>query len=500
MLMAAQQEINIPKEVAEVMHQLTEAGFEAYAVGGCIRDLLLKREPKDWDVTTNAKPEEIQGLFPDAFYENQFGTVGVKTESDDPALKVVEVTTYRTEGKYTDRRHPDSVQFAEKLEDDLARRDFTVNAIAFGAKRQATSDKAQEYEIVDPYGGQEDLKAKVIRTVGEPAVRFGEDALRLIRAVRFAADLEFTIEDGTSKALEANADLLAEITPERIGEELKKLLMTDRADYGIELLREYRLMRHVLPELEEGWGMGQNKHHIYTVWEHNVRSLKYAAEKGYSLEVRMASLLHDVGKSRTKQGEGPNSTFYGHEVVGAKMAKIMLRRLGYGNDFTDYVTTLIRAHMFNYDPEVVTDASVRRLVAKVGAEKMRDLVAVREADRIGSGVPKAVPYRLRHFMYRVEKVLPEPTSRKQMRVAGDELIKELGFEPGPRMGAILDAMFEEIIDDPEKNDRKTLLKRAKELNALSDEDLSLLRRAAKEKYEAVLAEEDDEIKSKYRVQ
>jgi len=276
--------------------------------------------------------------------------------------------------------------------------------------------------------------------------------------------------------------------------------MTDRADYGIELLREYRLMRHVLPELEEGWGMGQNKHHIYTVWEHNVRSLKYAAEKGYSLEVRMASLLHDVGKSRTKQGEGPNSTFYGHEVVGAKMAKIMLRRLGYGNDFTDYVTTLIRAHMFNYDPEVVTDASVRRLVAKVGAEKMRDLVAVREADRIGSGVPKAVPYRLRHFMYRVEKVLTEPTSRKQMRVAGDELIKELGFEPGPRMGAILDAMFEEIIDDPEKNDRKTLLKRAKELNALSDEDLSLLRRAAKEKYEAVLAEEDDEIKSKYRVQ
>ena len=482
--------IRIPEPVRDVMDRLGEAGFEAYTVGGCVRDALLGREPKDRDVATNAKPQEIQDVFgeDETFYENRFGTVGVKTGSNDPPLMVVEVTTYRTEGRYSDHRHPDEITFAKTIGEDLGRRDFTVNAIATDGEK-----------VIDPFDGRGDLKRRLMRAVGEAKRRFEEDALRLMRAIRFAADLEFEIEEVTSLALEKNAGLLGTIAKERIGEELKALILSPRSDYGIELLREYRMLRHVLPELEEGWGVSQNKHHIYTVWEHNVRALKYACEQGFSWRVRLASLLHDVGKPRVKRGEGPNSTFYGHEVVGARMTKAMLKRLKFSGEDTDHIALLVRAHMFNYDPDVVTDASVRRLVAKVGPQNIEDLVQVRQADRIGSGVPKAVPYKLRHFQYRVEKVLTEPISRKQLKLNGDDLIKELKLEPGPRLGALIDALFEEVLDDPKKNEKEKLLNRATELNKLKDEALFDMRKAAKEKYESVLLEDEALLKRRHRV-
>ena len=304
--------LDIPKEVSEIAAKLTAAGYLSYLVGGSVRDLLLNRTPKDWDIATNAKPDEIQKLFSDSVYENEFGTVGVKTRSDDPTLAVVEVTTFREEESYSDFRHPDKVKFADTIEKDLARRDFTVNAMALDAKGWT----------VDPYGGETDLDKKLIRAVGDPDRRFKEDALRLIRAVRFASELGgfsakggpasgWKIEEKTAEAIKRNSALLGKISAERVRDELTKLIMSDNSGpkEGVEQLEEFGLLYYILPELREGIGVTQNKHHIYTVWEHSLRALDYSAHHGAPLEIRLASLLHDVGKPRTKQGEGPDSTF-----------------------------------------------------------------------------------------------------------------------------------------------------------------------------------------------
>jgi poly(A) polymerase/tRNA nucleotidyltransferase (CCA-adding enzyme) len=485
--------MKIPDEVRDIIDKLAEAGHKAYAVGGCVRDLLLNRQPKDWDVATSAKPEEILELFPDGFYENQFGTVGVRTGSKDPALSVVEVTTFRAEERYSDKRHPDKVRFVKSLEEDIERRDFTINALALG------TEKGGGLQLVDLVGGEQDLQLKVIRAVGDPSERFSEDALRLMRAVRFAAELDFTIEEKTRRAIIEQAELLRLIAKERIRIELEKIVMSANPAKGFELLRELGLLKFILPELEEGWGITQNKHHIYTVWEHALRSLQYAADRGYSPEVRLAALLHDVAKPRTKRGEGPDATFYGHEVVGSRMAMTALERLRFSKRVVEKVALLIRAHMFNYDPDVVTDASVRRLIAKVGPENIRELVQLREADRIGSGVPKAVPYKLRHFMFRVEKLLKEFPSLKQLKINGDDVMRILGIPPGPKVGMILNALFEEVLDDPAKNTVSYLTKRTEELGAQSESELKALAAKARARYEAVLEAEEERIKEKYGV-
>ena len=318
MIKQKQAEIKIPKEVAGILKTLEGAGFEAFLVGGCVRDVLLGVEPKDWDVTTNAKPEQIQKIFstfsgatadkPATIYENEFGTVGIKTGSEEENLKIVEVTTYRTEGKYSDKRHPDSVKFAETIEEDLSRRDFTVNAMAIKLPTnnlQPTTNNWKEF-LVDPYGGQKDLNNKIIRAVGDARERFEEDALRMLRAVRFACQLDFEIESKTFEAIQKEANLLRRISVERIRDEFVKIIMTSGGARGVQMLYEVGLLKYILPELIEGVGVSQNKHHIYTVWEHNVRALDYSIQKNYSFEVRLASLLHDVGKPETKRGEGPD--------------------------------------------------------------------------------------------------------------------------------------------------------------------------------------------------
>ncbi len=479
----------IPEVVLEVAEKLSGAGFEAYLVGGCVRDFLLNREPKDWDITTGAKPEEIQKLFPDSIYENKFGTVGVKTRSEDPKLKIIEITTFRVEGKYTDKRHPDEVRFAKTVEEDLSRRDFTINALAM----------SPDGKIVDPYGGQKDIKGKVIRTVGKPEERFEEDALRLMRAVRFSAELDFEIDYGTRKAIEEKAGLLEAIAKERIRDELVKILLSDRASAGIILLEEVDLLRYIMPELREGLAVGQNKHHIYTVFEHNLRALDYTAKKNYSLEVRMASLLHDVGKPRVKKGDGPDSTFYNHDLVGAKMAIGLLDKLRFSKTFVEHVAHLVKYHLFYYNVGEVTDAGVRRFLNRVGPEYLDDLIRVREADRIGSGVPKAVPYKLRHLLFMIDKVRRDPISPKMLKVDGKAVMEEAGIPPSPKVGRIIAILLEEVLEDPSKNVKSGLIARVRELNELSEKKLIEMASKGKEKVEEFESGAEEEMKKRHYV-
>ena len=484
----------LPKEVKNIIEALESAGFEAYAVGGCVRDFVLSNvkglsiEPSDWDITTNAKPEEIQKIFKKSVYENDFGTVAINTESKNETLKIIEITTYRIEENYTDKRHPDEVKFTTKLEDDLASRDFTINAIAYDGKK-----------FIDFFDGQKDIKNKLIRTVGNPDKRFNEDALRLLRAIRFAVQLNFAIEPETAKAIKKNANDLVAISKERIRDELIKIIMTENAKPGIEMLREFGLLKHILPEVEEGFAVGQNKHHIYTVWEHNLLALDWAVKHNYKLENRLASLLHDVGKPKTKRGDGLDSTFYNHEVVGAKMTAKILERLKFPKKFIEKVVLLVRYHLFYYNVEEVSESSVRRLVKNVGPENMDDLLEVRIADRKGSGVPKAEPYKLRHLRAIIEKVSRDPISVKMLKINGDDLMAMLKVDPGPKIGFILNILLDEILDDPEKNGKKYLSEQAKKLNGESLAKLEKMFKMAQDKTREAAEEEFKGIKSKFRV-
>ena len=479
----------IPDEVRDVLSRLEKAGHDAYVVGGSVRHLIMDEKPNDWDITTNARPDDVLALFPDRFYENKFGTVGVKTDSDNANLKVIEVTTYRTESGYSDKRHPDEIKFADKLEDDLGRRDFTINALAL----------RDNGEVVDLFGGQADIDKKIIRAVGDPEKRFGEDALRMMRGVRLSAQTGFEIEDATFKAIHKNHNLMNSVSKERIRDELIKLVNSGHADAGIELLRETELMKYVLPGLLEGVGVGQNKHHIYTVWEHNVKALRYACDMKYSFEVRLASLLHDVGKPRSKRGDGIDSTFYGHEIIGARMAAEELDRLRFPKEQADKIIKLVRYHLFYYNVGEVTESSVRRLVANIGKENVEDLIKVREADRIGSGVPKAKPYKLRHLQFMIDKVARDPISPKMLKVNGNDLIKKLGITPGPRLGYIISALMNDVLSDPIKNSAEFLLDRANDLNKLEEEDLIKLSQSGKEKTAEEEEREVGKIKGKHFV-
>jgi tRNA nucleotidyltransferase (CCA-adding enzyme) len=481
--------ITVPPEVAACVAALHVGGFEAYIVGGCVRDAMLGREPNDWDVTTSAKPEEILKIFPDSVYENTFGTVGVKTASENPRLAIVEVTPYRTESGYQDMRHPDRVEFVDSLEKDLARRDFTMNAIAM----------AIDGSVVDPFGGAEDIKNGVIRTVGEATARFTEDGLRLLRAVRFSCQLGFTIEKKTAEAVHALSANLARISKERIRDEVEKLIMTEHAAEGIRELERMGLLANIFPEVREGIGVGQNKHHTFTVFEHNVKALEYAAKKNYPLTVRLAALLHDVAKPHTKRGEGINCTFYGHQVVGAKLAERALRRLTFSADVIAKVTLLIREHMFVYDVGMVTDAGVRRLLRRVGYENIDDLFHLREADRIGSGVPKAQPYRLRHLRFMVEKVSKDPISVKMLAVRGDDVMRILKIEPGPKIGMILNALLGEALEDPSINTPEVLEARVRALAELPEKELRKLAERGLGTREERQEEAEDEIKKRFAV-
>ena len=484
----------IPQDIKELSLELKKNKFEAYLVGGCVRDLLLNREPKDWDIATNAKPEEIQKIFPENVYENSFGTVGVKTGSEEPALKIVEITTYRLEGRYTDKRHPDEIKFAKTIEEDLARRDFTVNALALSLVEGMAG------EIIDPFGGQVDIENKIIKAVGVPVDRFQEDALRILRAVRFMAQLNFSIEKNTEIAIRENANLLEFISKERIRDEFSKIIMTDNAAKGVREMQRLGLLKYVVPELEAGVGVGQNRHHIFTVFDHNVRSLQYAEKERFLLHLRLAALLHDAGKPKSKRGEGEFCTFYGHQVVGARMAAQILDRLKYPKEMIEKIALLIREHMFVYDPDTVTDAGARRLLRRVSPENIEDLFKLREADRIGSGVPKAQPYRLRHLKFRIEKVSKDPISAKMLEVDGADIMREASLEPCPKIGYILAVLLEEVLDDPAVNSKEILVNRIKTLAVMEDRKLAEMAKFARKSADVAQTMVEEEIKKKYFVE
>ncbi len=477
--------IKLPEEINHIIQTLNKNGAEAYAVGGCVRDLLLGRPPKDWDICTNATPEEIIKIFPDNFYENKFGTVTILVESADEALRQIETTTYRVDHEYSDKRHPDRVKFTTSLKEDLARRDFTINALATSGK-----------EVIDFFGGQKDLQNKLLRAVGDAGKRFGEDALRMMRAIRFSCELGFIIDMNTFEAIKEKAKNIEFVSAERIRDEFVKIISSDLAHEGVELLKLSGLLQYILPELEKGAGVSQNKNHIFDIYDHSVHSLEAAVKNNFNFSVRLAALFHDIGKPEVKQGEGYSSTFYNHDIVGAKFTKQILRRLKFPGDVVEKVTMLIRNHMFISDPEKLTEAGARRLIKRVGLENIRDLINLRIADRLGMGRPKARPYRLRSIEYLIEKVSTDAVSVKMLNIDGFDLMKILEIEPGPKIGAILDVLLSEVIEDPKKNTKENLLERAREL---SDKNLEDIRQSAKKVIEEKKEEEDMEIRKRYHI-
>ncbi|QQG38081.1 MAG: HD domain-containing protein [Candidatus Kaiserbacteria bacterium] len=484
-------DLHVPSEIKNLCAVLKKGGFESYLVGGCVRDLLLRREPKDWDITTNAKPPEIQALFEETFYENDFGTVGVVTKSEDPKLKVVEITPYRIEGEYSNARHPDEVRFSDSLSDDLKRRDFSINAIAYDPHTG---------EIIDEHGGREDLAARRIAAVGDPNERFKEDALRTLRAVRLSAELDFALEPQTAAAIAADAPLLEKISRERVRDELVRILESPRPMQAIFVAQKLGILRFMIPELVSAIGVEQNQAHAYDVFEHLLRSLQHAADKEWPLLIRLAALLHDIGKpaSRRWSDEKKDWTFHGHEVIGARMARAILKDLRFSSETIERVSSLVRWHMFFSDPDTVTLSAVRRTIRNVGTDHIKDLLNLRICDRIGTGRPKEQPFRLRKYMSMVEEAMRDPVSVSMLKIDGSRLIA-LGQAPGPRIGWILHALLEEVLDDPKKNTEAYLESRAGELADLNDTDLKKLGEAGKERKE----EEDEaavaELRKKHHV-
>lgn len=489
----------IPEYVTHVTKTLEKAGFEAFLVGGCVRDLIMDRIPKDWDITTNATPEEIMPLFEKTIYENKFGTVGVcipkvthvtdKYVPRETEYNIIEVTPYRIESKYTDFRHPDELRFSKNIEDDLKRRDFTINSLAYSSKGH----------IVDLYKGQEDVKDRVIRAVGNPKDRFGEDALRMLRAVRFATELGFAIEYDTMQAIVENSHLLKNISFERIHDEFVKIIESKNPSTGVGMLSKLGLLKYMIPELEEGIGCDQGGAHIYDVFEHSLGALEHSANKGFSTQIRLSALFHDIGKPRTRRkGNKKAYTFYGHEVVGARMTKDIMERLKFSKKDTDLVVSMVRNHMFFSDTEQITLSAVRRIVAKVGKENIWDLMNIRECDRVGMKKVEA-PYRLRKYHAMIEQVLRDPISVGQLAINGEIMIKELSMKPSRRMGWILHALLEEVLENPDKNNIEYLKSKAIELGKLPEKELEILGEKGKEAKDELDQTEIDKLHQKHGV-
>lgn len=485
--------MDIPRYISKIIKDLQASGYEAYIVGGCVRDVLMGKAPKDWDITTNALPEQMLKIFTDAKYENTFGTVllpiraDVKGGENKGILEdVVEITTYRSEQGYSDRRHPDTIRFETELDKDLERRDFTINALAL--------NPTNENKIIDLFGGQKDIKLKVIRAVGEPSDRFKEDALRMLRAIRFSAQLGFELEPKTQRAIVKLAGSLKFVSKERIRDEFIKILASDKPYDGVMLLHDCKLLQYILPELEQGVDVKQDRHHIYPVFKHNLLALKCCPNKEW--QVRLAALLHDVGKPKTRKIINNIATFYNHEYIGARMTEKIMSRLKFSAADQTRVVNLVKNHMFYYNVGEVTAASVRRLIVKVGRENLKDLIDLRIADRLGSGTPKAMPYKLRHLQYMMESVQNDPVSVKMLKLKGDDVIKILKITPGPKIGAILDVLLSDVLEDPELNNLVWLKKRVRELDQFN---LDELRAKAKETIAEKRSEDDKLIKKQYKV-
>jgi len=479
------EKILIPDALLETFEAYEKAGFEIYLVGGGVRNILVNKAPENCDLTTNATPEQSLEVLKDfePFYNNDFGTVSFNVIVNGKE-ELYEVTTYRSEKEYSDYRRPDNVTWGKTLEEDIVRRDFTINAMVIGKKNQKIkTEKKQniEWELLDLVGGMEDFEKGIIRAVGEPEQRFREDALRMMRAIRFAARMGFAIEMETLRAIKTCADLLTEISKERVREEFVKILTTNYPADGVKLLLSTKLIDYFLPELLEGRETEQGGHHEWTVLEHSLQSLANCPSPNPL--VRLTALTHDIGKPRSqrfkcrrcgKMYKGLSGelfkcekcgfeqkiqgmiTFYGHEVIGARMIKEIMERLRFSRKETEKVETLVRWHMFNYQPSM-TDSSIRRLIRNVGKENISDLVLLRISDRKGSG-STTTSWRFLELQKRIGEQLFEPMEINDMVVNGKDVMEILKVAPGPIIGKVLKELFEEVLEDTSKNQREYLLK------------------------------------------
>ncbi len=438
----------LPDRPRRALRRLADAGHEAVLVGGCLRDLLLGERPGDWDVATSAPPDGVAALFEGAVWENRFGTVLL------PGTPAVEITTYRSEAGYADRRRPDEVTFHGSLRDDLERRDFTINAIAW----RPDPPGATEGELVDPFGGVADLRAGRIRAVGRPEDRFAEDALRVLRGVRFGLRFGFQTDPATEAALAAAVPSTAGLSGERVRDELLRLLGDARITPSVALLRweTIGLLAVLLPELAALRGVAQAKPRGGDALDHSLWTADaLPAERPI---LRLTGLIHDIGKAVTEGG----GHFIGHEVVGAEMAERMLRRLRIGTRDIASVAHLIRQHMFGYDA-TWTDAAVRRFIRRVGEPALEDVFALRRADNAASGLGEPEAGGLDELRVRIAAERESPIAQRNLAVDGNDLQAELGLVPGPRIGVILDRLLEAVIENPGLNDRAILLDMARDL-------------------------------------
>jgi len=451
--------IKLPDEVTKLMNEFKKNNYQIFVVGGAVRDALLNKPVDNWDFATNASPEQIQKIFPDTFYNNIYGTVTVKInkeQSNNETMKqlLMEITPFRTESDYSDSRHPGSIEWAKTVEEDLSRRDFTINAIAYDGKN-----------IIDPYGGQKDLENKLIKAVGDPDIRFKEDALRLLRAVRFTSQLGFLIEDSTRDSIQKNAGLITKISWERIRDEFLKILRGDHPSEGILFLKNTGLLSYILPEVDVCFSIPQKspkRHHVYDVGTHLVMALKHCPSSDPI--TRFATLIHDIGKAKTfhKDEKTDLITFYNHEVVGRKQAEKIAERFKLSNKQKDKLITLVAEHQFTVS-ETQTDKAVRRFIRGVTKEYLQDMLDLRIADRIGSGATPT-SWRTELFKKRLEEVQKQPFSIKDLKIDGNDVMKILKIKPGKKVGEILKNIFDQVVDGKIKNEKHSLLKQITLIN------------------------------------
>jgi tRNA nucleotidyltransferase/poly(A) polymerase/sugar phosphate isomerase/epimerase len=442
----------IPESVRDLLGTLWAGGHAAFVVGGALRDVIAGRTGADWDLATSALPKQTVALFDGATYENKFGTVAVRAGGENH-----QITTFRTDHDYADFRRPHRVEFGTSLEADLARRDFTMNALAWGADPGESADPSLvSPDLVDAFDGLADIAAHRIRAVGEPRKRFEEDALRIIRAIRFAATLSWTIEPATLAAIEATAPLVAHLSGERIAAELEKLLGAERPSVGLRLLADTGVLAAIAPDLAAQRGVAQNKIPGEDLWDHTVRTVDASDNQTI---VRLAALVHDIGKPAT----AADGHFYHHEAVGADLADALLDRLHVPTATRTQVVHLVRQHMFRYEP-TWGDPAVRRFLAKIGTDSIDQLFALREADNAGSGVPRDAD-DLAGFRARIAAELAAGAilDRSALAIDGSDLIAELGLSQGPELGRILATLFDRVVENPRLNDRDQLMTLARQI-------------------------------------
>lgn len=441
----------IPADVRALARRLHDAGFAAHLVGGGVRDMLLGRPPADFDLASDARPEKVLEIFGRSFAIPtglQHGTVTVLTSGDPATRRSVEVTTFRGEGAYLDGRRPSSVTYVSTLDEDLSRRDFTMNAIALDPLTGA---------IADPFGGREDLARKLIRAVGDPLARFREDGLRPMRAVRQAAQLGFDVEPATEGAIEPSLDVFRKVSAERVRDELLKLLASPRPSVGLRLMHRTGLLGEVIPELLEGVGCAQNRYHKHDVFGHTLAVVD--TTRGDAV-VRLGALLHDVGKPRARQpreGAPGEYSFFNHEYVGKDMADAIGRRLKLSTADRARVVAMVEHHMFFYKPEW-TDGTVRRFVKRVGADTLGALFALREGDVLGRGFDEDPERELGELKRRIAEVAASDAALRvtDLAINGQDVMRVLGVPPGREIGVILERLLELVLDDPSLNTRDKL--------------------------------------------